>query len=310
MTGPGNSKLAEAIVDGRIMADYLDDLAYRKKASPNTIKAYESDLKTFTDFLARECGKGFSQCDKSDLEQFIADCRERHESSRTIKRRVACLGGFFAWLKNRGRIEKSPVQGISISGTVRKIPEVLTESEMGKLLEAGRKGSVTLRRAGILLELMYATGMRISESVSLRIENLFLDEGLVRIESGKGEKGRIVIVPRQTVDRLNFYLSEIRPLILAGERSSYVFVTRSGGKFSRQAAWRDIKKLGRIAGIKGNLYPHILRHTCATHLLENGCDLRTVQILLGHSDLSVTEIYTHVLEERKRKVFKNAHPRA
>jgi integrase/recombinase XerD len=181
---------------------------------------------------------------------------------------------------------------------------------MDRLLVTGRVGGKARRRAGMLLEVIYATGLRVSEALQVKLQHLMLNDGALLVEGGKGGKSRIVLVPPRTCERVERYLEEVRPLILSGVRSPYLFPTRSGKAQSRQGAWRDLKELGRSAGIGRPLYPHLLRHTCATHLLESGCDLRTVQILLGHADISTTEIYTHVLEERKRQVFQAAHPRA
>jgi integrase/recombinase XerD len=162
----------------------------------------------------------------------------------------------------------------------------------------------------MLLELMYATGLRISEAVELRLEHVLPKESIIMVEKGKGGKGRIVVIPGTTKKHLDQYIDSVRPLILGEEASRWLFPTRSGKNIKRQAAWRDLKALGKRAGIETGIHPHLLRHTCATHLLENGCDLMTVQALLGHADISTTEIYTHILEERKRSVFKKAHPRS
>jgi integrase/recombinase XerD len=162
----------------------------------------------------------------------------------------------------------------------------------------------------MLLELVYATGLRISEALGIRLEHLILDDGFILVEKGTGSKARQVVVAPATIERINYYLAEIRPLLLEGGYSPFLFPTRSGRPLSRQMAWKDLRDLGRAAGISPTLHPHLLRHTCATHLLEGGCDLRTVQILLGHAEISTTEIYTHVVEEHKRKVFMRAHPRS
>lgn len=223
---------------------------------------------------------------------------------------MSCLRGFFGFLKDKGRVYEVPAEGIKNTKVPEVLPKVLSRDEMAKLLRAGRAGEKIERRAGMLLELMYATGLRISEAVELRLEHVLLNESIILVEKGKGGKGRIVVIPATTKKQLQTYIDEVRPLILEGEASRWLFPTRSGQNIRRQAAWRDLKALGKKAEIKTEIHPHLLRHTCATHLLENGCDLITVQMLLGHADISTTEIYTHILEERKRSVFKKAHPRS
>ena len=301
--------LIQALSDGRLAQDFLDDLSYRRRASSLTVGAYKSDLKIFSGFLL-ETGKSITSCSRDDIVEFLVACQGDGDSARTRSRRLSCLRSLYSFLKHEGRIDLNPVTGLQGTSIPAILPKVLSREEMTLLLQAGRTGGVGQRRAGMLLELLYATGIRISEAVNLRIEHVLLNEKLVLIESGKGAKGRAVILPDIVAENLEHYLTGVRSLILSGGHSPYVFPTRSGRALGRQSAWKSLLDLGKVAGIKTRLHPHLLRHTCATHLLENGCDLRTVQMLLGHANLSTTEIYTHVLEERKRKVFLNAHPRA
>jgi integrase/recombinase XerD len=303
-------KLDEVIGDGRLCEEFLEDLLFRRRASANTVQAYGSDLKKFADYLSCERHTGATCCSRDDVLLFLSLCENVGESSRTRARRLSCLRRFFAFLENKGRIEESPVAGLKSAKIPMVLPHVISHDEMDALLEAGRHGSRTHRRNGMLLELMYATGLRISEAIRIRMEHLMLGDGAILVELGKGSKDRIVLIPPITRIHLEEYIRDIRPLILDTVHSSWVFPTSGGKPLDRQAAWRGIKELGREAGLKTSLHPHLLRHTCATHLLENGCDLLTVQALLGHADISTTEIYTHILEERKRKVFASAHPRA
>jgi integrase/recombinase XerD len=304
------STLDEAISDGRLVADFLDDLAYRRRASRSTVDAYGADLRRFSGFLHSDRKSSVCKCSRDDIVAFIASCAASGQCAATRSRCLAALRSLFTYLKQIGRIQESPAQGLKGASIPKHLPEVLSNEDMEKLLEAGRKGGKVQRRAGMLVELIYATGLRVSEALNLKITHVLFDEGKILVESGKGAKGRVVFLPESTSGRLRHYLSEIRPVIMPDGYSAYVFPTRSGGPLSRQMAWKDLRDLGRAAGVKTRLHPHLLRHTCATHLLENGCDLRTVQELLGHADISTTEIYTHVLEERKRRVFRKAHPRA
>ena len=306
-SGPG---LTSAISDGRLIDDFLQDCAYRKRLSENTVKAYKSDLGKFMEFMAVERKKPLTRCFRDDIIAFMVRLELDGETGRSRSRRLSCLRRFFAYIREKGRIDELPTTGLRNPKIPKKLPVTLSRQDMKKLLDEGRKGDKYRRRTGIMLEVMYATGMRVSEMASLRQEHLLLDDGVILIEKGKGSKGRTVLVPEITVRHLMEYLDEIRPLILEVGHSSYVFVSKSGNPINREYVWTLFRDLAQDAGIEKHMTPHLLRHTCATHLLENGCDLLTVQNLLGHSDISTTEIYTHVLEERKRKVFNVAHPRA
>jgi integrase/recombinase XerD len=309
MRQPGK-RLSEALSDGRLAEEFLSDIAYRRRMSPNTVEAYRSDLRKFLAYLSEERSTSATKCDRKDVLSYLVACEREGDTARTRARRKSSLSGFFAFLKQKGRIDEIPLAGLKSVKLPEVLPKVLSREEMEALLEAGRKGGKIQRRAGMLLELMYATGVRISEAVGLRLEHLLLDEGVILVEQGKGGKGRMVLIPNITKEHLREYLSEVRLLILGGDSSGWVFPTTSGAALGRQSAWRNLRELGKEAGIETELHPHLLRHTCATHLLENGCDLITVQALLGHADISTTEIYTHILEERKRSVFARAHPRA
>jgi integrase/recombinase XerD len=304
------SSLDTRLSDGHLIGDYLDDLAYRRRAGSATVDAYKDDLEAFAKFMYEKKRGWLIKSSREDIVEFLAECKNENESPRTRARRLSTLRGFFSWLKQSGRIEESPVSGLKGAKPGVSLPEVFTNDEMEVLLNTGRSGGKGQRRAGMLLELLYAAGLRISEALNLKIEHVIFEQGTILVEQGKGSKGRVAMIPKGTIDRLKEYLTSVRPLIMPDGYSPYIFTTRSGKALSRQMAWKDLKELGRIAGIKSELHPHVLRHTCATHLLENGCDLRTVQLLLGHSDISTTEIYTHVIEERKRKVFYKSHPRA
>jgi len=309
MPTASRKSLTDVVSDGRLADEYLNDLRYRRRVSPNTVESYRSDLKRFLNFLSSDRGVSAIRCGREDVLSFIVRCEQDGDGPRTRARRMSCLRGFFDFLKDKGRIDSMPIEGLKNVKVPRALPKVLSGEEMQRLLWAGRTGSRTQRRTGMLLELMYATGLRISEAVKLRLEHLLLEDAVILVEKGKGSKGRMAVIPDVTKEHVEEYIDEIRPLILGGAQSRWVFPSRTGRALTRQAAWRDLKTLGREAGIGTEINPHLLRHTCATHLLENGCDLMTVQMLLGHADISTTEIYTHVLEERKRTVFKKTHPR-
>jgi len=304
------SSLAEKISEGRLIEEYLSDLAYRRRLSLATVKAYKSDIMLFAEFIEVERKSSLSKCSRDDILAFMVESEKAGKSKSTRARSLSSLKGFYSFLKTKGRVTVSPVEGLKGSVRRGKLPNVLTKDEMKILLECCRHGDKYQCRNGMIIELMYATGMRVSEAVGLRLENLALEDGVIRVEHGKGGKGRLVVIPPSVVEGLRKYIDSVRALILDGENSRWVFPTGSGNPVSRVAVWQGLGRQGKKAGIEKKLHPHMLRHSCATHLLENGCDLLTVQELLGHSDISTTEIYTHILEERKRKVFKDAHPRS
>lgn len=303
-------KLRTAIIDSRLVEEFLQDCEYRRRSSRNTVESYRSDLKKFVEFIAVERKISVAGCLRKDIVAFLVRLEMNGEKAKTRSRRLSCLRRFYGYLNEKGRINELPTTGLRNPKISRTLPKVLTRDEMRKLLDEGRKGDKFRRRTGIIMEVMYATGMRISETVGLRFEHLLLDDGVILVEKGKGLKGRTVLIPGSTAGHLWEYIENIRPLILERGYSPWVFVSKSGNPINREYVWTLFRDLGRDAGIITQLTPHLLRHTCATHLLENGCDLLTVQNLLGHSNISTTEIYTHVLEERKRKVFNIAHPRA
>ncbi len=310
MGSKSSSKLDSAISDGRLVNDFLQDCEYRKRSSRNTVDAYQADLKKFTEFIAVDRDKSILKCQRVDILAFMVKIELDGEKAGTRSRRLSCLRRFFGYLKEKGRLDELPTAGLKSLKIPKLLPRVLTRDEMWKLLDEGQRGDKFKHRTGMMLEVMYATGMRVSETVNLRLEHVLLDEGVILIEKGKGSKGRMVIIPDKTVGNLREYLDEIRPLILESVYSPWVFTSKKGNPLNREYVWTLLRKLGEDAGIETPLKPHLLRHTCATHLLENGCDLLTVQNLLGHANISTTEIYTHILEERKRKVFNVAHPRA
>ena len=299
-----------SLSESRLIEDFLDDLRFRRRLSENTVKAYRSDLRFFQAFLYDSARASLLHCSRDHVLSFLIHSAEKGESTRTRLRRLSSLRGFFAFLLHTGRRDSTPFAALRASSPSLTLPDVLSKSQIQLLLKTGRKGSKVQRRTGILLELMYAAGLRVSEAVKLKLENVRFDDSVIVVPEGKGGRGRICPIPPATLSRLKLYLDEVRPLILSGGYSPFLFPARTGRPLSRQSAWRDIKSLGRAAGLEIDLHPHLLRHTFATHLLENGCDLRTVQLLLGHSDISTTEIYTHVIEERKRRVFLQSHPRA
>ncbi|MCD6193856.1 MAG: site-specific tyrosine recombinase XerD [Candidatus Aminicenantes bacterium] len=286
---------------------FLEYLTVEKGLAPNTISAYSQDLAKFTQYLNQK--KLFlSKIQEHEITFFIRQLSRRGLSPKTIARCLSSLKSFFRWMVLEGYLKKNPAASFSAPKAWKSLPEFLTVEEVEKLLrQPDLKTPVGLRDRA-LLELMYATGLRVSEVIELRVDDLRFDEGFL-ICRGKGNKERIVPVGQTALFHVQGYISQVRPLWLK-KGSSKLFLSSWGKGLTRQAVWKIIRKYCLRAGIKTKVSPHILRHSFATHLLERGADLRSVQLMLGHSQITTTQIYTHVTQARLRKVYDQFHPRA
>jgi integrase/recombinase XerD len=226
-----------------------------------------------------------------------------------VARWIVAVRGFFAHMVAEGVIDEDPATNLEPPRVWRSLPKVLSFAEVEALLAAPDAADPRGQRDRAMLEVLYATGLRVSELVQLRLGDLHLDAGYLRC-LGKGSKERVVPLGGEADARLQGYLAEARPALLQGKRTDFLFVSPRGGAMTRQGFWKIIKRYGRSAGISTPLSPHVVRHSFATHLLENGADLRAVQIMLGHADISTTQIYTHVNRERLRRIYDDFHPRA
>jgi integrase/recombinase XerD len=287
---------------------YLDHLAAERGLSANTLAAYRHDLLRLR--TAVEPGRRIERTRPEDIQAIVQRMRVLGRSPRSVARWIAAVRGFFAHLIAEQRIEIDPTAHVEAPRTWRTLPKVLSSEEVAALLDAPRRagGSRGLRDAA-MLELLYATGLRVSELARLHLGDLHLDAGYLRCW-GKGSKERVVPLGGEADAAVQRYLAEGRPRLLGARRSDVLFVNEHGAPLTRQGVWKLIKRYGRIAGIERPLSPHIVRHSFATHLLENGADLRAVQLLLGHADITTTQIYTHVNRERLRRLYESFHPRA
>lgn len=282
-------------------------LAYcrvEKGLASNTLSAYASDLADFAAFCVGRSGA------LAELTQQYLDTEYAAGlSPRSIARRLTALRMLFDFLLREGRISEDPTRLLSSPRQWTRLPKYLSAAQVEALLRAPGSDSPRALRDTAMLEFLYATGVRVSELCALEVSGLNLDLGVVRV-FGKGRKERMIPVGRSAALALQKYLAEGRPAILKGRASRFVFVTARGGAMTRQHFWAMLKEYGKRAGIWHNLTPHVVRHSFATHLLERGADLRSIQTMLGHADISTTEIYTHVLQERLRNVVEQFHPRA
>lgn len=293
------SELAQAV------GSFLACARIEKGLSAHTIAAYSFDLKDFCDYCERR--KISWPVRAEDLRGYLDSLQERQLSARTAARRLSALRQFFRFQLLEGRIGEDPAALLSAPKTWRNLPKYLTRSQVEALLAAPDATARGLRDRA-MLETLYATGLRVSELVVLRLADVNLDLGFVRV-TGKGGRQRLVPLGSKAQQALREYLADARAALLNGRASPYLFVTKRGGAMTRQAFWMLLRQHGQKAGIFQKLSPHVLRHSFATHLLEGGAGLRSVQAMLGHADISTTEIYTHVMRTRLKSIVDEHHPR-
>jgi integrase/recombinase XerD len=294
--------------DRQLIQDFQDSLWIEEGLSKNTQSSYASDLTLFADWLRAHPHKQLPEVQTGDIEGYLAVKFRQKASNRTSARLLASLRKFYLWLLRYGKIEHDPCATIKSPHLGKPLPHTLTEREVEDLLTAPELGGPLGQRDRAMLELLYATGLRVTELVSLQLDQINLRLGVVRI-TGKGSKDRLVPLGEEAASWLETYLRDSRRVILGERQSNDLFVTDRGAGMTRQAFWYLIKRYALKAGISKHLSPHTLRHAFATHLLNHGADLRVVQMLLGHSDLSSTQIYTHVAQERLKELHARSHPR-
>ncbi len=287
---------------------FLHYLTVERGYSDNTIEAYHHDLSRFVQYLEQRGISDISRVDRMDLRAFLLSLRQRGLSTRTIARNQVALRTFFRFLILEGVLEINPSEELESPKTVQALPEILTSREVEELLEQPDVTTPLGIRDRAMLEMLYATGMRVSELVGFPMNQVHLEAGYALIY-GKGSKERAVPLGSEAVRWIDRYLQSVRSSLTRGRESACLFVGRTGRGMSRQRFWKSLKDYGRKAGIRKRMTPHLLRHSFASHLLERGADLRSVQMMLGHVDISTTQIYTHVTGERLKKVHKKFHPR-
>jgi len=288
---------------------FLDYITVERGLAANTRASYSSDLLKFLGYLHDRGINGWSQVRFSDVMAFLALAQEQGLAPRSRARLLATLRGFFKFMLRDNHLSESPVANLTSPRLRRHLPRVLSIAEVERLLAKPNQARPLGRRDGAMLELLYATGLRVSELITLSVGRVNLEVGFL-IVVGKGSKERIVPMGEVASEAVRGYLLETRPLILRGRISEILFVTNRGKAMSRQGFWKLLKNYGRQANIQKALTPHTLRHSFATHLLERGADLRSVQMMLGHADISTTQIYTHVARERLKEIHRKYHPRA
>jgi len=305
-TRPRRLPMADVLSDAAV--GYLRHLEVERRMAENTVQAYARDLGRLSNW-ARAKGHDVEALERAHLEAFVRDTMADGLSPASTARLVAALRGFYRFLRMTGRIAVNPADDLPAPRQFAALPKFLSLDDVEALIAAPETGTPKGLRDRTLIEVLYATGLRVSELVSLRASDLHLDQGYLQC-SGKGNKQRVVPMGETAAAWVRRYLADGRPALLRRRESPWLFPNmRGGARLSRLGVWKLVKAYGVRAGIRARLSPHVLRHSFATHLLERGADLRAIQSMLGHSDLSTTQIYTHVLEARLRQAYDAFHPR-
>jgi integrase/recombinase XerD len=296
-----------------LVLDFLAYLELERGLSRNTLEAYRSDLQQYGEFLARR-GTDPLAVVPTDLAAFVSELADGREgrppvAPATLQRKIACLRSFYRHLRRDGILDHDPTSELRAPRSRQRLPKVLSRDEVARLLQQPRGSSPGAVRDRALLETMYACGLRASEAIGLELSDVDLEAGILRAR-GKGSKERIVPIGTKAIESLNDYLDKSRPRLVGDRDQPRLFVNLRGGGLSRQGLYKIVQGHARSAGLEQRMSPHTLRHTFATHLLAGGCDLRSLQEMLGHADIGTTQVYTHLSAERLRDVYFDAHPRA
>ncbi len=293
-----------------LVQDFVHYLMIEKKLANNTITAYKQDLNAYLNYLNAEHSlQSIQQVKRSHIIAYLAHMQKQNKAVTSIARTVSSIKAFHHFLYRDERIDRDVTVHLESPKRKRRLPRVLSQSEVERLLAQPDESSPFGIRNKAMLELLYATGIRVSELTQLNLNDLHLSSGFLKT-IGKGNKERLIPIGSLAALAINRYLEEGRPKIAKNKQEQALFLNRLGGRLTRQGFWKIMKQLAKEANIKKDLTPHTLRHSFATHLLENGADLRSVQEMLGHADISTTQIYTHVTNKRLKDIYKQYHPRA
>lgn len=291
-----------------LIDEYINFLSVEKGAALNSIEAYSRDLNRYMAFIRSRGIDVFGIIVPEDVISYLESLRKSGLSATSMNRNLAAIRGFYKYLIREQKIDNNPVANISLAKTWMRLPDTLSQEEMNLLLAQPDSASASAIRDKAMLELMYATGVRVSELVTLTMNAMNWQVGYVTA-LGKGGKERIVPVGKSAYECLIKYVDQARPALLAGRKSNVLFLNRSGKGLTRQGFWKIVRKYTVSAGLHKKIHPHTFRHSFASHLLEGGADLRAVQVMLGHADIATTQIYTHISRERLKNIHKKYHPR-
>lgn len=289
----------------RIIKDFMAHIAVEKGLAKNTVMSYGRDLGKFSGYLERH-GATLNTFKKENIIGFMEYLKDGGMSTPSICRAISTIRGLTRYLMLSGRISEDPAENLPAPRKWETLPKALSRWEVRELLDSDKNGSLAIRDMA-MLEMLYSSGLRVSELVALRISDINFEAGFLRI-MGKGSKERVVPAHPRALDAVRRYMEGLRPKLLKGRQSDFVFLSTRGDSMTRQRFWQALKSYGRAIGV--DISPHILRHSFATHMLEGGADLRSLQKMLGHSDISTTQIYTKITLDRARSVYSKHHPRA
>ncbi len=296
------------MLDSEYISEFQNYLAHDKRASKNTISSYMRDLNQFVRYIGTKSQNDIKAVSKSDIERYIDHMTKSGKSTATISRAIASLKCFFSYQILKGRIKYNPLNDVETVRTIKKLPQILTNAEVERFLEQPECTDMKGYRDKAMLELLYATGIRVSELISLNKDDINLSTGLIYCRSG--EKERMIPLYPAAVKALSDYINLVRHQMLALPNEPALFVNMAGERMSRQGFWKIIKHYQEKASIEKEITPHTLRHSFAAHLLENGADLRSLQEMLGHADISSTQVYTQLVKKQLKDVYNKTHPRA
>ncbi len=294
----------------RLLVKYFDYLLIERGMAQNTLESYGRDLRRYIFFIEED--KKINDINKITPEvivEYLSRIRDEGLAANSMNRSLAALRGFYKYLLREKILTENPLANIELAKVWMKLPETISKEEMKIILaQPGNQSNADIRNAA-MLELLYATGIRVSELINLTMNSMNWQVGFL-IVMGKGSKERIVPIGKIAYDCTRRYVDEIRPRLMQKKRTDVLFLNRFGKKFTRQGFWKIVAGYAKKAGLQKKVYPHTFRHSFASHLLEGGADLRTVQVMLGHSDISTTQIYTHITRERLKEVHRKYHPRS
>jgi len=292
----------------KLLDRYNNHLLLEKGASENTLEAYRRDLKRYLSYLESKGVTDINQATPQTVVNFLVQIRAEGLSANSMNRTLAALRGFYKFLLHDKVLEESPLTNIELAKVWMRLPDTVSKEEMNLILSQPGDDSPAALRDRAMLELLYATGLRVSELIGLTMNSINWQVGFL-VVMGKGGKERVVPVGKTAYDVVRRYLDEARPKLIKTRTTDVLFLNRFGKAFTRQGLWKIIIHYAQKAGLQKSVHPHTFRHSFATHLLEGGADLRAVQVMLGHSDISTTQIYTHVTKDRLKEIHRKYHPR-
>jgi len=299
----------------QVIDNFLNYLTVEKGFPPNTIAAYRNDLSQLANFIEEEAAKRgsippWASFDRQSMLSYLLDLRQRNYAATTIARKVAAVRSLFNFMVAEGIIKSNPIQDVRSPKIGKSLPKPISFSQVRQLIEQpGKLSTPEAKRDGAMLELLYASGMRVSELVSLNLDDIDIGGGFVRC-FGKGHKERIIPIHEQAASAVKGYIEEVRPQLVHNDDEKALFLNARGERLTRQGFWQKLKEYAKSANLGAEVTPHTLRHSFATHMLSGGADLRSVQELLGHANISTTQVYTHLTTEHIRRTYEKSHPRA